>query len=599
MRPAVYPLLVVGLTVLVAHPPAASAQASGVAVGTATLVLVNGKIWTEDPAHPEVEAVAIDGNRIIATGDSEEMLKLVGPATRVVRLDGRRVVPGFNDAQVHVMIGGEDELGVHLTSARSAEEFRDRIALYARTIPKGKWILNGMWDEQRWPTRALPTHEMIDDVTPDNPVAVNRTDLHMLVANRLAMQLAHVDRNTPDVPGGVILRDKSGDPTGVFKDAAEALIFAAVPGPTLEQTEQDFMAMQEVAARNGVTSVQDMAIGAADPGGPLRLRALQSLYRENKLTVRVAEALSLNYGRQLSDLGVAADFGNEWFHVGSLKSFADGGLGASTAWFTEPYADNPANSGIASEQLRNPEKMYADFAAADKDGLQLITHAIGDRANHTILDFYQRLEQENGARDRRLRIEHAQTLLPSDIPRFAQLRVIASVQPYHAIDDGRWAQNRLGPERVKTTYAFRSLIDSGATVCFGSDWPVAPLSPITGIYAAVTRRTIDGKNPDGWIPEQKVTVAEAVKAYTVNAAYAEGEEHLKGAIRPGMLADVAVLSADIFHIDPVQIESTTVVMTIVDGRIVYDHRTHRSQDMQLRRKRFSLHRDRFVDTAFS
>src|SRR5580658_1761522 len=213
--------------------------------------------------------------------------------------------------------------------------------------------------------------------------------------------------------------------------------------------------------------------------------------------------------------------------------------------------------------------MYADFAAADKAGLQLITHAIGDRANHTILDFYQRLEQENGTRDRRLRIEHAQTLLPSDIPRFAQLHVIASVQPYHAIDDGRWAQNRLGPERVKTTYAFRSLIDSGATVCFGSDWPVAPLSPLTGIYAAVTRRTIDGKNPDGWMPEQKVTVAEAVKAYTVNAAYAEGEENIKGAIRPGMLADIAVLSADIFHIDPVQIESTTAVMTIVDGRIAY------------------------------
>jgi predicted amidohydrolase YtcJ len=571
MRPTLSSLLlVVALAVLVALPAAASAQASDVVPDSATLVLVNGKIWTEDPAHPEVEAVAIDGNKIIATGNSEQMLKLAGPATRVVRLDGRRVVPGFNDAHVHVLIGGEDELGVHLTSARSAEEFRDRLAAYAKTSPKGKWILNGMWDEQRWPTRALPTHEMIDDITPDNPVAVNRTDLHMLVANRLAMQLAHVDRNTKDVPGGVIMRDENGNPTGVFKDAAEALIFAALPGPTLEQAEQDFLAMQQVAARNGVTSVQDMAIGSADPGGPLRLRALQSLYRQGKLTVRVAEALSLNYGRQLSDLGIVADFGNEWFHVGSLKSFADGGLGASTAWFTEPYSDNPANSGIASDQLRNPEKMYADFAAADKAGLQLITHAIGDRANHTILDFYQRLEQENGARDRRLRIEHAQTLLPSDIPRFAQLHVIASVQPYHAIDDGRWAQNRLGPERVKTTYAFRSLIDSGATVCFGSDWPVAPLSPLTGIYAAVTRRTIDGKNPDGWMPEQKVTVAEAVKAYTVNAAYAEGEENIKGAIRPGMLADIAVLSADIFHMDPVQIESTTVEMTIVDGRIAYD-----------------------------
>lgn len=563
--------LVLVFAAIIAHPSACVAQASGLNTGSATLLLVDGKIWTEDPAHPEVEAVAIDGNRIIATGTTAEMLALAGPATRIVRLNGRRALPGFNDAHVHVMVGGEDELGVHLTSAKSAAEFRERIAAYAKTIPKGAWILNGLWDEQRWPSRALPTHELIDEVTPDNPVAVSRTDLHMLVANRLAMQLAHVDRNTKDVPGGVILRDKDGNPTGIFKDAATSLIFSAVPPPSFEQVEGDFLAMQAVAARNGVTSVQEMAVSAHDPDGPLRLRVIESLYGQGKLTVRVAEALSLNYAQELADLGVQADFGNSWFHIGSIKSFADGGLGASTAWFTEPYTDNPANFGIASDQLRDPEKMYAEFQLADKAGLQLITHAIGDRANHTILDFYERLEKEDGARDRRSRIEHAQTLLPSDIPRFAQLHVIASVQPYQAIDDGRWAENRIGPERIKTTYAFRSLIDSGATVCFGSDWPVAPLSPLMGIYAAVTRRTIDGKNPDGWIPSEKVTVAQAVKAYTVNAAYAEGEELIKGALVPGQLADVVVLSDDIFHIDPVQIESTQVDMTIVDGKIVYDH----------------------------
>lgn len=570
MRRIPWTLLFVLALAAAVRPSLSRAQASGSAAGCATLLLVDGKIWTEDPAHPEVEAVAIDGNTILATGTTAEMLKLAGPATRILHLNGRRVLPGFNDAHVHVMVGGQDELGVHLTSAQSPQEFRERIAAYAKTIPEGTWIVDGLWDEQRWPGRALPTHELIDAVTPRNPVAVSRTDLHMLLANRVAMQLAHVDRNTPDVPGGVIVRDKNGNPTGIFKDAAKDLILRAVPAATLEDVKQAFLAMQQVAARNGVTSVQDMAISSDDPGGPLRLRAIESLYREHKLTVRVAEALSLNYAHQLSDLGIQADFGNSWFHIGSMKSFADGGLGASTAWFTEPYTDNPSNYGIASDQLRNPAQMFADFQLADRAGLQLITHAIGDRANHTILDFYERLEKEDGPRDRRLRIEHAQTLLPSDISRFAALHVIASVQPYQAIDDGRWAERRIGPERIKTTYAFRSLMDSGATVCFGSDWPVSPLSPLIGIYAAVTRRTIDGKNPNGWVPSEKVTVAQAVKAYTVNAAYAEGEEHIKGAVVPGQLADIVILSDDIFHIDPIQIESTQVEMTIAGGQVVYD-----------------------------
>jgi len=553
--------------------PSMAASAQSNARVYPTLLLVDGKIWTEDPAHPEVQAVAISGNRIVATGSSAEMLKLAGPGTSVVHLDGRRVLPGFNDAHVHVMVGGEDELGVHLTSARSAAEFRARIAAFVKTLPKGSWVLNGLWDEQRWSTPELPTHELLDDISPDHPVAVSRTDLHMLVANSLAMQLAHVDRNTPDVPGGVILRDQQGNPTGIFKDAAKDLIFAAVPPPTLEQTEADFLAMQRVAARNGVTSVQDMAGSADDKTSPLRLRALQQLAQQGKLTVRVAEAASLNYAHQLSELGMEAGFGNEWFHTGALKSFGDGGLGASTAWFTQPYSDNPSNSGIASDQLRNPEKMFADFQLADRAGLQLITHAIGDRANQTILDFYARLEKEDGPRDRRFRIEHAQTLLPSDIARFRQLNIIASVQPFHAIDDGRWAEKRIGPERIQTTYAFHSLMEAGVTVCFGSDWPVAPLSPLTGIYAAVTRRTIDDKNPAGWVPAEKVTVAQAVKAYTLNAAYAEGEEKIKGSIELGKLADIVVLSDDIFTIDPVKIQATQVDLTIVDGNVIYDRAT--------------------------
>ena len=559
------PLLSLALLAVIATVRPSSAQPSG----SAALLLVDGKITTEDPAHPEVEAVAIDGNRFVAVGTTAEILRLAGSGTRIIHLNGRRVLPGFNDAHVHVMVGGEDELGVHLTSSQSPQDFRNRLAAYAKSIPKGQWILNGLWDEQRWPSRAVPAHELIDDVTPDNPVAVSRTDLHMLLANRKAMELAHVDRNTKDVPGGVILRDKDGNPTGIFKDAAKALILDVVPPATLEQVERDFLAMQKVAERNGVTSVQDMAISADDTEGPLRLRAIQDLHRQGKLQVRVAEALSLNYGSQLADLGIQAGFGNPYFRIGSLKSFADGGLGASTAWFTQPYSDNPSNYGIASDQLRNPQKMFASFQLADKAGLQLITHAIGDRANHTILDFYERLEQQDGPRDRRFRIEHAQTLLLADIPRFAQLHVIASVQPYHAIDDGRWAESRVGPERIKTTYAFRSLIDSGATVCFGSDWPVAPLSPLIGIYAAVTRRTLDGKNPSGWTPEQRITVAQAVHAYTIGSAYAEHQEKVKGSIEPGKLADLIVLSEDIFTIPPEAIEKTKVDMTIFDGKLIY------------------------------
>jgi predicted amidohydrolase YtcJ len=536
----------------------------------ADVVLVGGKVWTGVASQPQAEAVAIHGSRILAVGSSGAMLKLAMPTAKIIQLHGRLVLPGFNDAHVHIQMGGANLVGVHLTDTKSQAEFRQRITAFAKTAPKGAWILNGLWDQERWSPIALPTHALIDDVTPDNPVAVSRTDLHMILANAYAMKLAGVDRNTRDVPGGVILRDADGNPTGIFKDAAKTLIMSAIPPETEKDMETYLLATQKVAAENGVTSVQDMAVSSNDESGPLKLKALQSLTRQGRLKLRVAECLPLADGKQMAALGIEANFGNDLFHIGCLKSFADGGLGASTAWFTAPYTDNPANYGIASDTMQHPEEMYAEFKLADRAGLQLITHAIGDRANHTILDFYERLEKEDGQRDRRDRIEHAQTLLPQDIPRFAQLHVIASVQPFHALDDGRWAEKRIGPERIKTTYAFRSLMDSGAVVAFGSDWPVAPLVPLTGIYAAVTRRTIDGKNPDGWIPQEKVTVAQAVRAYTYNAAYAEGEETLKGSIQPRQLADIIVLSGDIFHINPVEIENVKVDLTLLGGEIIYD-----------------------------
>jgi hypothetical protein len=536
----------------------------------ASLVLVHGRVWTENPAQPEVEAVAIAGGHILLTGTSAEVLRLAGPSTRVVELHGRRVVPGFNDAHVHFVPGGQGLASVHLRDAASQAEFRDRIAKFAKLQPDGGWIVNGEWDHERWTPAVLPTHRLIDDATPRNPVFIERLDGHMGLANALAMKVAAVDRNTPDIPGGVIVRDADGNPTGIFKDAAMKLIERVIPPLSLAETETAVLAAQREAARNGVTSVQDMANDTNDTGGPDRLRAFQSLERQGRLTIRISENLRLRDWKYPAGTGVQAGFHDGLIQIGGLKTFADGGLGASTAWLFAPYDDAPNTSGLASDELQNPDQMYAEIKDADQAGLQIAIHAIGDRANRTILDFYQHLENEDGPRDRRLRIEHAQHLTAVDIPRFAQLHVIASMQPYHAIDDGRWAQKRLGPERIRYAYDFRSLLDSGAILAFGSDWPVAPMEPLMGIYAAVTRRTLDNRNPNGWIPEQKISVAQAVHAYTMGSAYAQFDEKIKGSLEPGKLADLVVLSQDIFHIDPVQIENTQVVLTIFDGRVIYD-----------------------------
>ena len=535
-----------------------------------SLILLNGKIWTENPKQQQAEALAIARNHIVAVGTDSEIKKLAGPDTKIIDLHGRRVVPGFNDAHVHFYNGGDGLASVQLREANSPAEFRATIAAFARTRPKGAWLLNGDWDHERWTPASLPTHDLIDDVTPDNPVFVNRLDGHMALANALAMKLAGVDEHTKDIPGGVIVRDAQGRPTGIFKDAAQDLIEHVIPPPSEEDILRAVRAAEDYAIANGVTSVQDMGI----VGGPTRtradiLRVYEEMHNSGEQKVRISMHIPLPEWRKLADLGVTAGFGDVRLHIGGLKGFADGSLGSTTAWFFQPYLDAPNTSGIPSDELQNPEQMYSNIRDADTAGLQIAIHAIGDRANRTILDFYERLEKENGARDRRLRIEHAQHLTVEDIPRFARLHVIASMQPYHCIDDGRWAEKRIGAERIKTSYAFRSLLDSGAILAFGSDWSVAPMKPLLGIYAAATRRTLDGKNPNGWVPEQKISVAEAVHAYTVGSAYASGEEKIKGSLEPGKLADAVVLSDDIFAIDPVKIQDTKVDLTIFDGRVVY------------------------------
>ena len=530
------------------------------------LILVNGKIWTINPKQPEVEAVAISGNHIAAVASTASITALKQSNTQVIDLAGKRVLPGFNDAHVHFFDGGSNLSGVQLRDANSQAEFRDRIGAFAGRTPKGQWITGGDWDHENWTPADLPTRQLIDAVTPDTPVFVNRLDGHMALANSAALKLAGIDENTKDVPGGVIVRDASSNPTGILKDAAQDLVYKAMPPPSVHQIEEAMMAAQKYATEQGVTSIQDMSAGRD------ALRAYQMLLKQGQLHVRVSGHQPLATWSNQASVGILADFGNDHLHIGGLKGFADGSLGSTTALFFAPYLDSPSTSGIASDELVNPNKMWKSIEEGDAAGLQIAIHAIGDKANNTILNFYERLGKEHGERDRRSRIEHAQHLQTSDIPRFGQLHVIPSMQPYHCIDDGRWAEKRIGPERAKGTYAFRTLLDTGATLAFGSDWPVAPMVPLMGIYAAATRRTLDGKHPDGWVPEQKITVAEAIRAYTIGSAYASFEETIKGSIEPGKLADLVVLSDDILSIDPVAIAKTKVQMTVFDGKVIYERK---------------------------
>ena len=529
----------------------------------ADTIIINAVVHTMDPAQPVAEAVAIYGNRIVAAGSTNDIRKLAGPNTRTIDAKGRLLLPGFNDAHTHFLSGGFQLSSVDLRDANSPQEFAARIKAFAEKLPKGRWVTGGDWDHERWPDAKLPTKELIDSFTAETPVFVNRLDGHMALANSLALKLAGVTRETADPPGGVIVRNKSGEPTGVLKDAAQNFVWKVVSPATFEEKLDAARAATNYAAKLGVTSVQDMSAG--DDVG-----IYQTLLDRGELKTRIYAVSPLPSWERVARMGVRAHFGSEMLRVGGLKGFADGSLGSTTALFYEPYRDDPSTSGIAGDEMYPEGVMLKRVSEADRAGLQVMIHAIGDRANDLILSIYEQVERENGKRDRRFRIEHAQHLRAQDIPRFARDGVIASMQPYHAIDDGRWAEKRIGKERIKTTYAFRSLLDSGATLAFGTDWTVAPLNPLLSIYAAVTRRTLDGKNPNGWVPEQKITVQETVRAYTLGSAYAEFQENVKGSITAGKLADIVLLSRDIFKIDPNEIESVKVVMTMVDGRVVFE-----------------------------
>jgi predicted amidohydrolase YtcJ len=529
----------------------------------AETIITNANVWTVDHNRPQAEAVAILGDRIVAVGTSAELDGWRGPQTRIIDAAGKLLLPGFNDAHVHFVSGGFQLDQVQLTDARTREQFVSRIGAQAKKLKKGDWILGGEWDEQNWSPAELPTHEWIDSVTAGNPVFVERHDGHESLANALAMKLAGVTGATKAPPGGEIVRDAQGNPTGIFKDAAQSLIEKAIPAPVLAARIRATQRALEYAASLGVTSVQAMVPEYQD------IEAFSILAERGELTSRIYAAPIETHWKDQARIGIRHAFGSDFLRIGAVKGFADGSLGSTTAYFFEPYVDAPNTRGLLSDEMQPISGMRDRLTAADKAGLQLCIHAIGDQAISLVLDIFQDIEKANGEGDRRWRIEHAQHMAAKDFQRFAKLHVIASVQPYHAIDDGQWAERRIGPIRAKTTYAFRTFLDNGVRLAFGTDWTVAPLNPMLGLYAAVTRATLDGKHPDGWIPEQKITIQEAIEAYTLGSAYAEFQDKEKGSITPGKLADLVLVSDNLLKIDPRAIRDAKVEMTMVGGKIVY------------------------------
>lgn len=548
---------VVRLLVVMALLSVAACQRQAPA-DVASLVVVDARVWTGDSDNPWAEAVAVVGDVIIAVGSADQISAYVGEETQILLADGSMLTPGFIDTHVHFVDGGAALASVQLRDASTPEEFTRRIAAFADTIEPGEWILGGTWDHENW-GGELPRRDWIDEVTPDNPVWVNRLDGHMALANSLALKAGGVDADTADIAGGEILRYDDGRPAGILKDNAMFPVGAVVPRASDALLDRQVMAAMKYVASNGVTSVHDMADWNS-------LAVYRRLHARGELLTRIYSIAPLSNWEQLRDDVAENGRGDDWLKTGGLKGFMDGSLGSHTAAFLEPFTDAPGDRGFLINELDN---MRAWITAADDAGLHVMVHAIGDSAIRDLLDIYLDAADANGARDRRFRIEHAQHIHPDDIERFAIQDIIASMQPYHAIDDGRWADRVIGTERSKTTYAFRSLIDAGARVTFGSDWYVAPATPIEGIYAAVTRRTIDGANPGGWVPEQKITVEEALRAYTSEAAYASFEENIKGTIKVGMLADLVLLDRDITTIPPETIPETQVLATIVGGKIVY------------------------------
>ncbi|GJL92278.1 amidohydrolase [Hyphococcus sp.] len=516
----------------------------------------NAVVWTG--AGADAEAFAVKDGKIVFSGAREDFRS---KAKHTVDLGGRFVMPGFIDNHVHFLDGGFSLASIDLRDAATPEEFSQRITDYAATLPEGRWVREGNWDHERW-GGELPRKEWIDAATPDTPVFVVRLDGHMALANSAAMRMAKITAATQSPEGGEIVRDENGEPTGVFKDNAMSLFAGVIPAPTEDEALSAFELAQTHALSLGLTQVHDVGSLSAVNS----LAVFRAAHKAGLLKLRIYSMAPLQNWEAARDRVATEGTGDALLRWGALKGFVDGSLGSTTAWFYEPFSDAPQTSGFP---VTDPDQLAQLIGDADDAGLHLAVHAIGDKAIDTLLDDFEAVAGDD-IRERRYRIEHFQHPTRTAIERGAKDGVIASMQPYHAIDDGRWAERRIGPARIKTTYAFRSILDAGGILTFGSDWPVAPLSPLEGVYAAVARQTIDGANPDGWQPQEKISVEEALTAYTATNAYAGLQEDVLGTLAPGMAADFVVLSEDPRSAVPDEIGGIRVLQTVIDGQVAFE-----------------------------
>jgi len=546
-------------TVGFAQAPGATKQATN---GTPVMTIYrNGRIYTNDPASPWAAAMLVRGEEILAVGDDDEVIGLADTGAKTVDLEKHFVMPGFNDAHVHIGSAGQDWIAVRLNGVKSVAELQKRLAEGVAQHEEGGWVTGRGWDHTFWPDKKFPNRQELDAVSPKNPVILTHISGHVAVANSLALQLAGIDKATPNPSGGEIEKDASGELTGMLKEgAAMGLVYSKIPPPSMEQRRRGIELALADVAQHGVTSVQDNSAWEDF----LTYRAIRN---DGKLTTRVTEWLPfpapLAKLEQMRRDGGTTD---PWLRTGALKMVTDGALGSRTAAMLAPYSDEPSTSGIMTME---PEKLRLLAIERDKAGFQLNFHAIGDRANRVALDVFEATAKANGPRDRRDRIEHAQVVAASDFPRFARLQVIASMQPSHQTSDMRWAEQRVGPDRVKGAYAWATMQKFGVRLALGTDYDVEPITPFRGLYACVTRELPSGGPQGGWQPQEKISLDDCIRAYTSGSAYGEFMEGKKGELKAGEFADFIVLSKDLTKVEPSEYINTKVLRTVVGGRTVY------------------------------
>jgi predicted amidohydrolase YtcJ len=523
---------------------------------------INAKIYTVNNSQKWADCVLTEDNKLSFVGSYSEAKKIIDTNTEVIDLKGALMLPGFIDSHAHTILGGLSLMSVDLSESKSKNEFSSILKNYV-SENKNRWVEGGNWNHHNWENGETPKKEWIDHFSSDTPIFVSRMDLHMALANSCALKLAEITKDTPNPPGGIIEKDPdTGEPTGILKDKAMDLIYDVIPKTSKTELYNAGLAALREAKRFGVTSIHD--ITTLDD-----LEILKMLEQKGDLSCRVYSRLPIEHCELLFDNKMQDELTSDKISFGSVKAFWDGSLGSSTALFFDPYKDDKNNYGIAMDYILDG-RIENWAIECDKNHLQLSIHSIGDKAISDLLDLFEKIETINPGRDRRFRIEHAQHLRKQDIKRFARLNVIASMQPYHLYDDGVWVEKKIGLERMNGFLAFNTFLNNKVKICFGSDWSVSTLNPIKGIYTAVTRQTACGTNPNGLIPEEKISAEEAVECYTINAAYAEFAENKKGSIEVGKFADMVVLSENIFEIPPEEIQNVSVLKTIFDGKEIYN-----------------------------